>query len=121
MDTEMYVLYKMKIPGKPIWPQLRDPKEFGLKAIKTSIRKPETFSDSSGMDEEGKITSEMQSSLPIKRNPPGLRLLGIPSPSTKIPPELRTAASQTRRSRAELDSSLERKCSRLELITPAQL
>lgn len=37
---------KMKIAGKPTWPRLGDPKEFGLQAIKTSVRKLENFSDS---------------------------------------------------------------------------
>lgn len=37
---------KMKIAGKPTWLRLGDPKEFGLKAIKTSVRKLENFSDS---------------------------------------------------------------------------
>lgn len=57
---------KMKIAGKPTWPRLGDPKEFGLKAIKTSVRKLKNFSDSISLDEEGKITSEMQFSLPLK-------------------------------------------------------
>lgn len=57
----------------------------------------------------------------VKRKPPGLRLLGISVQATKIPPDFSTVVSETQRSAAELDRSLERKRSRLELITPAQL
>lgn len=42
-------------PGKPTRPWLRDAKEFGLKAIKMSIKKLENFCDSSVLDDEGKI------------------------------------------------------------------
>jgi len=109
-------------PGKPVRPQLEGPKECGLKAIRRGIRKLENFCDSSVLNDKGKTAWDILSVYSfVKRKPPSLRLLGIPVQRIKIPPDFSTVVPQTRSNGAELESSLERKCSRLALITPAQL